>query len=248
MDSMNYCCICEYDGTNYFGWAKQNNVLTIQGIVEKTLADIFKKEIKICGSGRTDAKVHATYQVFNFKLNNIKIPTAKIKQILNHHLPDDIKIKSVKIVDNDFHATHSAKSKTYQYIINNDLKSKYAQVRYAHYVWNFNRKINIKLLKKALNKFVGKHNFLSFSTTELKDTIREIFYIKVSCKESLIKIQINGNGFLRNMVRMIVAYAVAISTKQKQIETINHLLKNPCKGSSCLMAPAQGLTLIKVNY
>lgn len=245
---INYYCVCEYDGTEYFGWAIQNNKVTIQGIIEKILLKTFKQKIRIYGSGRTDAKVHAIYQVFNFKLLGKEIEPNKVKEILNNTLPTDIRVKNVKIVSDKFHATHDVKDKTYRYVINNDPESIFGAARYAHYVWTIKEKIDVKLLKNALKNFIGIHNFLSFSTSILKNTTRTINWIKVAQRKSLIIIEINGDGFLRSMIRMIVAYCVDIVVNNKTTNSINYLLTHPKKGSSILVAPGHGLTLIKVNY
>ena len=160
---MNYLCCVEYDGTNYFGWAIQPNKVTVQGKINEALSKCFNYDINVIGASRTDTHVHALNQAFNFKENRAKLSANKIKEVLNRVLPNDIRITKVKIVNDNFNANKNTKSKTYQYLINLDPKSKYAKAKYSHYVWNVYSKLDLKLLKTATKKFVGKHNFLSFS-------------------------------------------------------------------------------------
>lgn len=245
---MNYLCHIEYDGTNYSGWAIQPNKVTIQGKVEEVLHKCFKQNIKVIGASRTDAHVHANDQAFSFKETKAKLTPNKMKEVLNRVLPSDIKITKVKIVSESFNANKKVKSKTYQYLINIDPKSKYASARYAHYVWNIYDKLDISLMRKVAKQFIGKHNFLSFSKSELDNTVRIINDISIRLDKKLLKIDINGNGFLRNMVRMIVACLVNIGAHKCDIKIIKELLNNPRKGSSNDLAPACGLYLYKIYY
>ena len=243
---MNYLCHVEYDGTNYSGWAIQPNKITIQGKIQEVLKKCFDQDIKIIGASRTDAHVHAYDQAFSFKENKAKLPTSKIKEVLNRVLPSDIRITKVKVVKDNFNANRDVKSKTYLYVIN--LNPKDARAHNAHYVWNVFDKLDIILMKKAAKLFIGKHNFLSFSKSELENTIRNINDISIVKQQSLLKIKVNGDGFLRNMVRMIVACLVNVGAHKRDIKDINDLLNHPQKGASNDLAPAAGLFLFKIYY
>ena len=245
---MNYLCHVEYDGTNYSGWAVQPNKVTIQGKIQEVLHKCFKQNIKIIGASRTDTHVHANDQAFSFKETKAKLNPNKMREVLNRVLPRDIKITKVKVVSESFNANRKVKSKTYQYLINTSAKSIYASARYAHYVWNVYNKLDVSLMKRAAKQFIGKHNFLSFSKSELDNTIRIINDISIRKDKEMLKIEINGNGFLRNMVRMIVACLVNIGTHKRDIKIIKKLLANPSKGSSNDLAPACGLYLNKIYY
>mgnify|MGYP004449662893 CR=1 FL=1 len=243
---MNYLCHVEYDGTNYSGWAVQPNKVTIQGKIQEVLKKCFNQNIKVIGASRTDAHVHAYDQVFSFKENKAKLPGSKIKEVLNRVLPSDIRITKVKVVKDSFNANKDVKNKTYLYVIN--LNPKDAHAHNAHYIWNVYEKLDLPLMKKAAKLFMGKHNFLSFSKSELESTIRNINDISIVKNKSLLKIKVNGDGFLRNMVRMIVAFLVNIGEHKRNIKDIKKLLDNPKKGSSNDLAPASGLFLFKINY
>ncbi len=240
----NYKVKVSYDGTNYSGWAKQNdNIKTIQNEIELTLSNIFQKEINIFASGRTDKYVHAIDQCFNFKVES-NIPVASIKKICNSKLEKDIRINSIQIVDDKFHSRFSIISKVYLYKIN---VGKYNLFERNH-VYQYNKDINLSKIKKAMKLFIGENNFLSFSTTEVENTIRKIESFTVSKKNNYVFFKIKGNGFLRNMVRMIIACILNYNQDNISHQEIINLLKNPKKGSSIDKAPGCGLYLYKTIY
>lgn len=238
--------IISYLGYSYCGWAKQlNNERTIQETIENELFNVFNQKLTIYASGRTDKLVHANNQVFSVKIKDMKIPLDNLKELLNKKLlKNNIFIKSIEIVSNNFNARFSAISKTYKYLINigkfnlleNDL------------INQFNKKLNIKKMKIVSKIFLGKHDFLSFSTSEVEDTIREVNSIKIFKKKNIIEIYINGNGFLRSMVRMLVAAMMNYSQDKISLEKIKWLLDNPKKGASIEKAKACGLYLERVYY
>lgn len=240
---MNYKAIVAYDGTNYHGWAIQPNNISIQETIEKNLSKILNKKTKIFGSGRTDAYVHAYNQVFSFKTTNTMKPK-EICNSLNRILPNDIFIKSIKLVDDLFNARFSAKSKTYIYKISNDVNGVFIN----NYTLKYNKPLNIKKMKQAANLLIGKHNFLSFSISEVEDTVRVIKSIKITNNGSVTLITITGNGFLRAMVRMIVGMLLDVNENKKTLDDVKNLLSNPKKGSSITKVKACGLYLNKVKY
>lgn len=239
----NYKVKVSYDGTNFSGWAKQNNVRTVQDEIENTLSKIFETKIKIFGSGRTDKYVHAMDQCFNFKAKT-NIPFNFLKSVINSKLPNDININSVKIVDNSFHARFSITSKTYLYKINIDKFNLFEQ----NYAYQYCKNIDLAKLKKISPIFIGKKDFLSFSTSDVDNSIREIKKIVINKDDKYVYIKITGNGFLRNMVRMIVACFLNYNENKISIEDINSLFEKPKKGKSISKAPGCGLYLYKTNY
>lgn len=241
---MNYKAIVSYDGTLFHGWAKQKNVRTVQQEIEDLLFKIFNEKINIYGSSRTDAYVHAIGQVFNFKIKNNNLKPNKLIKILNRVKPNDIKFISIKKVNDKFHAQYSAKSKIYEYIVNLGKENVFNN----NYVLNYHHKVNLMLLKKVSKLFVGKHDFKSFSRSELENTIRTIHYIKFKKQSNKLIITINGNGFLRNMVRMIIGSLLDVNENKKTIADIKNLLNNPIKGSAITKVLACGLFLKKINY
>lgn len=234
-----------YDGSNYSGWAKQNNddIKTIQNEIELTLSNIFQTKINIFASGRTDKYVHAIDQCFNFKVDT-KIPIKAIKKMCDIKLPKDIYIKKIDKVNNTFHARFSIKSKTYLYKVNIGNLNIFEK----DYVYQYNKDININKLKKIINLFIGEKDFLSFSTSEVENTVREITKLNISKKNNYVFFKITGNGFLRNMVRMIVGVFLNYNENKITIEEIKLLFDNPSKGKAIIKAPGCGLYLYKTNY
>jgi tRNA pseudouridine38-40 synthase len=163
---------------------------------------------------------------------------------LNRILPNDIFIKSIKLVDDLFNARFSAKSKTYIYKISNDVNGVFIN----NYTLKYNKPLNIKKMKQAANLLIGKHNFLSFSISEVEDTVRVIKSIKITNNGSVTLITITGNGFLRAMVRMIVGMLLDVNENKKTLDDVKNLLSNPKKGSSITKVKACGLYLNKVKY
>ncbi|MGL5246084.1 MAG: tRNA pseudouridine(38-40) synthase TruA [Mycoplasmoidaceae bacterium] len=240
---MRYLVNISYDGSNYYGWSKQKHEITIQDHLEKVLLKIFKEKIVINCSGRTDKGVHALNQYFHFDAEMI-IDPEKLLFILNKFINEDLYIKKIKLVNKDFHSRYSIKNKTYLYIINTSKKDPFMCNKELQY----NKEINVDKLQEILNTFLGKHDFLSFSTSILKNTTREINWINVRKTNNKIKIKINGDGFLRYMVRMIVSYSLIVLEGKKDINSIKKLLLNPSKGSSIHKANACGLYLYNVYY
>ncbi len=240
---MRYFVNLEYDGSNYYGWSKQINKDTIQNHLEKKISKIFKEEITIHSSGRTDKGAHALNQYFHFESEmNFDLP--KLEKVLNNLTNDDINIKKIKIVNDNFHSRFSAKNKTYLYVINDFCPNPFK----IKYEFQINKKLDIKKLEGILNNFIGEYNFLSFSTTVNKNTIRKINWIKILRKNNIINIKINGNGFLRHMVRMIIGYSLLVYNEKKTIESISDLLLKPKKGKSAYKMPSNGLYLYNVYY
>ena len=216
----------QYNGKEYCGWQKQPNALGIQGTVEKAIYEITKEEVKVTASGRTDAGVHALGQVANFKTES-KIPADRLPDALNAKLPKDISVISCEEVDIDFHARYNACGKTYRYLI-------------------YNKPYRSRLEAKSL---IGTHDFGGFmsSGSSVKDTVRTIYDVDIQENDGMISIEVSGNGFLYNMVRIIVGTLVDIGRgriKHNMEEIINSKSRSMCGHT----APAHGLFLKKVNY
>lgn len=241
---MNLKVKVSYDGTFFCGWAKQNNNISVQQTIEDALSEVLDEKINIFASGRTDKYVHAIDQCFNFKIKNIKIPLCKLKEILNNRFKNKIYIKSIAKIDDSFHSRFSIKSKTYLYKINTGKNNIFE----SNYVYQYCKNINLKKIKTIIPMFIGEKNFLSFSTSDVENTIRKINKISISKKSEYVLIQINGNGFLRNMVRMIVATFLNYNEDKITVENINQLFQIPKKGNAINKAPGCGLYLFKTFY
>ena len=235
----------QYNGKNYCGWQKQNNSPGIQGTIEKAIFDITREEVKITGSGRTDAGVHALGQVANFKINS-QIPVDRIPNALNAKLPKDISIVKAEEVDEDFHSRYSAKKKTYRYQIYN---SQYRSPIYADISYPVKYDLDIDKMKKEAKSLIGTYDFKGFmsSGSSVIDTVRTIYNIEVSKSEDLIIIEIEGNGFLYNMVRIIAGTLVDIG-RGRITEKMSTIIESKSRSMAGHTAPAHGLYLKKVDY
>jgi tRNA pseudouridine38-40 synthase len=245
----NIFLIVEYVGTNYFGFQLQEKPKvyepTIQLKIEEALAKLFKKDIRITYSSRTDRGVHAYGQAINFKVES-NIPLLNIKRALNIYLPPDIRVKSVKIVPLDFHSRFSAKSKLYRYIIFNSPEPSAFEHDFS---WHINRPLDIKAMAKAAKYLIGKKDFGVFAKDagSYHDCVRQVKKIQIRERGKKVVIEIEANGFLRYMVRNIAAYFGEVglgrisASKTKQILAKDIFYRNK-------PAPSAGLYLVKVYY
>ncbi|ACI59955.1 tRNA pseudouridine(38-40) synthase TruA [Ureaplasma urealyticum] len=241
---MNYKISIRYDGSLFYGWAKQPQKRTVQEHLETVFKTIFKiNDIKIIGSGRTDRGVHAYEQVFSVNHHQLNYEPQVIYQALCSQIDPDVQILKVQSVHDTFHAQHDAISKTYQYIIN-DYEFDLFKHNYEYFI---HQKINDQKLLEALELFVGEYDFKSFSTSELPLTTRKINWVKIT-RNTRLEIYINGNGFLKNMVRMIISACIDYVFNKISLTQIKTLLTNPKKGASVKLAPPCGLYLYKVYY
>lgn len=235
-----------YDGTRYRGWQRQRGQEnTIQGKLETALSRILDEEVELYGSGRTDAGVHAAHQVANFHCAN-PMPCEQILFLLRKHLPDDIGIQSCKQVCERFHARLSAKSKTYCYRIWNSDEPCVFQRRYVT-VWP--EKLDVEKMRRAAVYLTGEHDFAAFCThaSAKKSTVRRIDAIEVSTDGCEISISVTGNGFLHNMVRILVGTLVEVGQAESTERSVAALFGAQRAQAGRLM-PAQGLCLMEVTY
>lgn len=236
----------EYDGTNYCGWQKQNNEKTIQEEIEKAIYKAVGEVVEVIGSSRTDAGVHARGMVANFK-TNATIPFDRFKYAINDKLPDDIAIIESEEVSEDFHARYDSKGKTYCYsIINRQQKPAIGR----NYVYHFKWDLDIEKMREACKYFIGKHDFKAFRSlgSSVKTTERTIKELYIESEGEKINIFITADGFLYNMVRIIVGTLLKVGRGKIPIEDIEKiiLLGDRKKAGPCV--PAQGLILEKVYY
>lgn len=243
---MRYKCILAYNGQNYHGWAMQPGQITIQSLIQDAIKRVFNQKVKVIGSGRTDAGVNALGQVIHFDLKKIQVNTKQIMKALNKVLPYDVKLLSVKETDKEFNARFSAKNKTYRYILN---VGKNNPIESSH-IYQYNQKVDVKKLREISNLFIGQKNFLSFSTDarDGESVIKKVNKINISKKDNIITININGDGFLRSQVRMMVGTMLAYEQGKMSKQQILDCFANPKKGACMYKAPACGLCLVKVYY
>ena len=244
---MNIKIELEYIGTNYCGWQKQRNSLTIQQILEDVIFKLTKEKVIMIGSGRTDSGVHAKSQIANFTIQK-KINLKGLKININKLLPNDIKIKKCNRVSNSFHSQFSSLQKTYLYKIKsiNDLS-----VFEKGKIFFYKNSLEIEKLKKIASHFLGEKNFINFCKKGYsgESTVRKIESIKISKRGFYIDIKITGNGFLRGMVRLIVGSMINFCKGNLKEEQIINALKFSSKPlPRNYSVPAEGLYLIKVKY
>ena len=238
--------IMEYDGTNYSGWQKQPKRKTVQKEIETAISKITKEKIVVFGSGRTDSGVHALGQVANFKTSS-NLTVTQFQKALNTNLPDDISIINVKETLDNFHSQLSSKSKTYIYkILNRDYRS--AHIR--NKTWQVNQLLNLQNMRLASEHLIGKHDFKAFahSGIKVKSTVRTIKKVKLSRKRNIINFEIEADGFLKRMVRMVIGTLVQVGKEKITPENFKNILDSGKKSKYVYTAPPQGLFLKKVRY
>ncbi len=242
---MRYLMTFSYDGTSYNGYQKQKNKNTIQDNIEINLSKIFNQNIKISASGRTDAGVHAINQKAHFDIDS-EINIDKIKHSLNKMINDDIYIKDIVKVSNDFHARFSVKEKEYIYKIN---IGEYNPLD-RNYIYQYNRNLNIDKMREASSYLIGTHNFKSLtkSNAEKDDYIRTIYSIDFILEEDILTIKFIGTGFLRYMVRNIVGLLIEVGINKRNPKDIESILNALDRQKSGITAPPQGLYLKNVKY
>lgn len=236
----------EYDGTNYYGWQKQKELKTIQGEIEEAIELVTKEYCEVTGSSRTDAGVHAKGFVANFKTNS-KVPPAKFREALNVKLPEDIVIIKSEQVEDDFHARYCAKGKTYEYyILNSEVPSALMRNQMYHYKYD----LDIDAMKIAAKQFIGTHDFAAFKTqgSSVKGTVRTIFDVKVEKEEKVIKISVSGDGFLYNMVRIIVGTLINVGRGKTDAVAISDIINQKDRTLAGDCVPPHGLFLKEVYY
>lgn len=236
----------EYDGTNYYGWQRQKDKVTIQEAIEEAIASLTKEEVEVTGSSRTDAGVHAKGFVANFKTNS-SIPPERFRDALNTKLPDDIVIIKSEKENDDFHARYNAKGKTYEYSL---LNTEAPTALYRNYTYHPKYSLDVEAMKEAAKYFIGTHDFIAFRTqgSSVKGTVRTIFDLKVEENDKIIKISVTGDGFLYNMVRIIVGTLIEVGRGKNKPQDIEMIISSKDRRLAGFCVPAKGLVLKEVYY
>ena len=239
-----YKLVCQYDGANFSGWQLQNDNRTVQGELEKVLTKLNKGElVRVIGSGRTYAGVHALGQVAHFDMST-KLKINDLKKAINGNLHEDCYVNFIELVDEEFHARFSASQRSYIYSCR---QNRYLLDR--NKVWNTGE-LDILKLNNAAKILIGEHDFLSFSkkNPKMNDTISIIYQSEWKENGQIVNYHISGNRFLHHMVRYLVGSMVAISQGKYSIEQLIKELDNPKSDSKQFKAPAYGLVLNYVSY
>ena len=235
-----------YDGTAYHGWQVQPNGITVQEVLQNALEALLGERVKVTGCSRTDAGVHAKDFYCHIDCDD-KFPPEAFLRGLNSLLPSDIAVKDCKEVATDFHARYNAKGKTYTYLILNSNKKDAFLSRYS---WQIERPLDIEKMNDFAKKIIGTHDFYAFSSSgrTVEDTVRTISDCKASKNGDIVSLSVTANGFLYNMVRIIVGTAVEVSDGKIDADNIEEILKSKKRDLAGVTAPPQGLFLEKVIY
>ena len=244
--SRNIRLIICYDGTRYKGWQRLSGTgNTIQGKLEQTLSRLLGESIDISGSGRTDAGAHAIGQVVNFHCEST-MPCEEILSGLRRYLPEDIGIESCEETSDRFHARLNCKSKTYRYRIWNSEKPCVFQRRF---VYVMPEKLDVEQMRSATRYLLGEHDFSAFCANKnmKKSTVRHIDSIQITREGEELVLTFTGNGFLYNMVRIMVGTLLEVGRGERKVDSIPALFGAKREEAGYLV-PAQGLCLMEVSY
>lgn len=242
--AQNYKVIVSYDGTDYHGWQIQPRKTTIQGTLEAALYRFRSTRIPVTGAGRTDAGVHALGQVAHFQCD-LDLQDPQLLRALNGQLPSDIRIVSLERAAAGFHARKSALSKVYRYRIIQAPRISPFDVRYA---LHHPGALNIPLMRKAAELFVGEADFTAFSSNRLRHPVRKVTRSEITTTGDEITYTVEANGFLKYMVRTMMGTLLEVGKGRLQPEEITALFKRRTRSLTSPTAPAKGLCLIRVDY
>jgi tRNA pseudouridine38-40 synthase len=237
--------IVEYDGTRYAGFQEQPDRPTIQGEMERALAEITQDKTKIVGAGRTDAGVHARGQVVHF-LSGWKRSLEELHRAFNALLPHDIATREMTLAASDFHARYGALSREYRYtVLNQDVRSPLEE----RYTYHNARPLDVKAMGEALTYLIGTHDFASFGRPTQGDiTVREVMHASCVRERNHVYISLTANAFLRRMVRSIVGTLLLVGMGELLPTDMKEVLQAKDRSLAGAPVPAQGLCLVRVNY
>lgn len=238
--------IIEYDGSGFHGWQVQDNAPTVQAEIEKAVSRITGEGVRVTGAGRTDAGVHAYGQVAHFDIQS-GIPAEKFAAALNSALPGEVSVLFSEEVPADFHARFSAIGKTYEYrILNRPMRSPILSKR----AWHVREALELDAMRLAAAGFIGKHNFSAFCSSghSVLTFDRTIYTSEWKQEDDCLFYRVSGNGFLYNMVRIMVGTMVEIGLKKRSVKDIEAALKGLDRKQAGITAPPEGLYLVRVHY
>ena len=249
---MNYRLLLQYDGTDFHGWQIQDNLRTVQGELTRALSLLDGREVTVHGSGRTDSGVHAEGQVANVQLRR-EITPLKLRNAINGNLAGDLRVLLVDIVPDDFHARYSAIGKTYRYrVVHGPVMSPF----WARYGYHDGRSLDLPLMRKCSERFLGEHDWTAFSAaqSDAASRVRSVAQLDISAgwdsrsRCHLIEFTISADGFLRYMVRSIVGTLLAVGRGEIDQATVARAILEGDHSLVGATAPAHGLTLMSVQY
>jgi tRNA pseudouridine38-40 synthase len=249
---MNYKLLIQYDGTNFHGWQSQDGLRTVQGELERALSLIEGNKVNVYGSGRTDAGVHAEGQVASVEIQR-EITPEKLRNAINGNVGKDMRVLAASVASDEFHARYSAIEKTYVYrIVNAPVMSPFWS-RYAHHEA---RKLDLEVMQKAAESFLGKHDWTAFcaAQSDVEDRVRTITHLEITertderSRSTLVEIRVSADGFLRYMVRAISGTLLSIGRGELNSDAVQKAIAAGVRPTVAATAPACGLTLLSVRY
>lgn len=238
--------VVAYEGTNYCGWQIQPNGITIEQVLNETLSSLLGEEITVTGASRTDAGVHSLGNVAVFETHT-KMPAEKLSFALNQRLPEDIVVQESCQVPEDFHPRFSKSRKTYEYRI---LNCRFRQPLERRTSYFYHYPLDVRAMQKAAAYLVGEHDFTSFASVHAQTNtyVRMIYALDVVREGDMIRIRVQGNGFLYNMVRIIAGTLIQVGAGIKKPEDMESILAGKDRELAGPTAPAHGLTMIGLEY
>ncbi|MBS7240443.1 MAG: tRNA pseudouridine(38-40) synthase TruA [Acetatifactor sp.] len=242
----NYKLIIQYDGSRYYGWQRQPEQTTVQGKLESVLSAMTDRPVEVIGAGRTDAGVHARGMAANVFLET-ESSCQEIRDYLNRYLPDDIAVLAVKEASPRFHARYNAIGKTYRYTCyDGEVKSVFDR----KYCYRLPEKPDLDRMWAAAEVLKGEHDFRNFCVNPRmkKSTVRNVDRIEIKREGDYLTFTFHGNGFLQNMVRILVGTLLEVGFGRMTVEQVEAVLINPDRQKAGPTAPALGLCMMSVDY
>ena len=234
----------EYDGTRFAGFQRQLRVRSVQGELERAIGSVVGGAPRVVGAGRTDAGVHAMGQVVSFRVAT-RLDDATLLRAVNARLPEDVVIRSLTTVDDQFHARRSALERVYEYrIIQRPVRSALERLR----AWHIPYALDVSAMQEAAEHFLGVHDFKAFAVGSASGTVRQINAVAVWPEGESIFIRVAGNAFLQRMVRRVVGTLVRVGRGELAADDVSGLLASGSRADAGPAAPAHGLTLARVSY
>lgn len=240
------CLIVEYDGCAYAGWQRQENALAVQQVLEEKLSELTGERTSVIGASRTDAGVHALGQVAAFDTES-RIPADKFSFALNAVLPRDVRIRKSMQAPADFHPRFQAKGKLYRYRM---YVSPHASALERNFCAHVIYPLNVEKMRKEAKTILGTHDFAAFaaSGSVVKDTVRSMLAVSVTGSGPHVELRIYGTGFLYNMVRIFAGTLIGVGSGKIEPGAIVRAMQTKNRLELGITAPANGLTLMRVDY
>ncbi len=236
-----------YEGTHYHGWQIQpGNVVTVEGVLNRTLSGLTGEEVQVIGASRTDAGVHALGNVAVFDTES-HIPGEKFSYALNQRLPEDIVVQESREVPGDFHPRYQKCRKTYEYTI---LNRRFPLPEYRNTAMFYYGGLDVEKMSRAGKAFVGEWDFAGFCSAgaQVQTTVRKIYDLQVERAGELVRIRVEGNGFLYNMVRIIAGTLLEVGKGKIPPERMGEIIIAKDRSLAGPTAPAKGLRLVEIRY